>query len=104
MNLARVACKYADVTVTATLANGSPATISGVDMALVPPGASPDHTTAWQASTYVNGVASILVAGHEFPSPPVGALVTSVAGGDLWARVTDNPEVDAALVDRISLL
>lgn len=104
MNLARVACKYADVTVTGTLATGAPATITGVDMALVPPGGSPDRTTVWQASTYVNGVASILIAGPEYPTPPAGSLVTSAAGGDLWARVVDNPELDAALVDRITLL
>jgi hypothetical protein len=104
VNLPQVAIKYWDVTVTATLANGNSATIAGVDMVLVTPGASPDHTTAWTASTYANGVASILIAGPEYPSPPGGALVCGPNGGDLWARVTDNPEVDAKLVDCIRLI
>jgi hypothetical protein len=104
MILPRVACKYDDVTVAATLPNGQPATLAGVDMALVLPGGSPDRATVWKASTYANGVASILIAGPEYPTPPDGALVASPAGGDLWARVTDTPEVDAALVDRITLL
>jgi hypothetical protein len=42
--------------------------------------------------------------GPDVSNPPAGALVVPATGGDLWARVTDTPEVDAALVDRISLL
>ena len=99
MNLAQSAIKYWDVTVTATLANGSPATLTGVNMAIVPPGASPNHATPWLAASYSNGVASILVAGPEYQNPPGNALVVPPVGGDLWAQVVDNPETDAKLVD-----
>lgn len=106
MNLARVACKYADILIDATLASGAPATLTGVDLALVPPGDSPNQGTVWTAGSYnpATGVASILVAGPEFPSPPVGSLQVPAVGANLWARVTDVPEIDAAMVDRISLL
>lgn len=105
MKLSQIGLKYVDVTVAATLANGTPATLAGVDLTVVPPGSSPDQHTVWTASSYnsTTKVATILVAGPNYATPPAGSLVAPVTGGDLWARVTDTPEVDAALVDRIAL-
>lgn len=103
--LPRVAAKYADITVTATLATGAPTTISGVDVALVPPGSTPTATTVWVASRWVSPVAQVLLIGPlaTVGSPPTYSLTVPAVGGDLWARVTDTPEIDAALIDHIEL-
>jgi hypothetical protein len=36
-------------------------------------------------------------------NPPAYSLHIPATGGDLWARVLDTPEVDAALIDHIEL-
>lgn len=91
--------------VTNTLANGVPASIPGVDIALLAPRTSPTAAMAasWVASTYssVTGKATILLAGPEADS--TGALVVP-ATADLWMRVTDAPEVEAVFVERITVL
>lgn len=103
MQLPRIAAKFADVTASATLADGTPASIFGMDFAIVPPGASPTATTVWLSSTPGDGGFTILLAGPAVTPVPDGALVVPEPGGDLWARVVDVPETDAALVERISL-
>jgi hypothetical protein len=103
--LPRVAAKFADITVTATLANGNPATITGVSVAIVPPGSLPTASTVWVAANWASPVAQVLLIGPlcSPTSPPAYQLTVPSVGGDLWARVIDNPEVDAALVDHIEL-
>jgi hypothetical protein len=103
--LPRVAAKFADITVTATLANGGAATVTGVSVAIVPPGAKPTASTVWVAARWVAPVAQVLLIGPLCTptSPPSYSLTVPAIGGDLWARVVDNPEVDAALVDHIEL-
>jgi hypothetical protein len=105
LRLPKVAAKFADITVTALLANGNTATITGVDVAIVPPGTKPDATTVWVAANWVTPLAQVLLIGPLCTptSPPPYKLTVPAIGGDLWGRVTDNPEVDAALVDHIEL-
>ena len=100
MELTRISRKYGHIPITATLHDGNPATITGVDVALLPSGATPDGDTAWTATDYTNGEAVVLLAGPD--ADPAGALVAT-ATGDLWARITDSPEVDAANVGRIRI-
>lgn len=103
--LPRVSAKFADITVVATKADGTPATIAGVAVAIVPPGSTPTATTVWVAANWVSPVAQVLLVGPLATptSPPPYALTVPAVGGDLWAQVVDNPESDAALVDHIEL-
>lgn len=101
MDLNRIDRKYAKVTVTATLANGDPATLTGVDVALLAPRSTPTAATTWTAATYAAGVATVLLAGPD--ADPAGALVVPATGADLWIRVVDSPEVDATRVQRITV-
>lgn len=99
--LSRIDRLYRDYDVTATLRSGGPATLTGVDVALLPPRATPTVTTQWTAATYADGVATVLLAGPD--ATPTGALVVPSAGADLWIRVSDSPEVDASKVERITV-
>lgn len=101
MELSRIDRLYASIDVTGTLADGSPATITGVDVALLAPRATPVAATVWTAATYADGTARVLLAGPD--ANPVGALAVPAGGGDLWIRVTDTPEVDATKVERVTV-
>lgn len=101
MDLTRVSRKYVEFTVTATGADGQAITLTGVDVAVLAPRATPDATTVWTAADYAAGVASVLVAGPDAPAD--GALPVSGRGADLWVRVTDIPEIDVARVGRITV-
>ena len=87
--------------VTATLPGGGPATLTGVDVALLPPRATPDGDTTWTAADYAAGVATVLLAGPD--ADDTDALVVPSGGADLWIRVTDSPEVDAERVERLTV-
>lgn len=97
----RVTRKFVRIPVVATLATGGSATIAGVDIALLPQRSAPDESTQWTAAIYDSGVATVLIAGPD--ADPSGALVLPEGGADVWARITDVPEVDAANVGRIDL-
>jgi hypothetical protein len=99
--LSRIDRKYRDYTVTATLKNGAPATLTGVDVALLAPRSRPTAATVWTAATYAAGVATVLLAGPD--ASPTSAVVVPSGGADLWIRVTDSPEVDAEPVERITV-
>lgn len=93
--------------VSPTDAAGDPIVISGVDCALLPyRSKGPTASTTWVAATYAAGEATVLVAGPDAEDPGASALqiADGSGGGDLWARVTDNPEVDAQFVCRIDLM
>lgn len=94
--------------VTPTNAAGSPVSIAGVDCALLPYRSNgPTTTTTWVASTYVAGPpakATILVRGPDVAGGGGLQIPNGSGGGDLWARVTDAPEVDAQFVCRIDLM
>jgi hypothetical protein len=94
--------QYVDITVTATLRDGSPAVLNGVDMTLLPPNRRPTAATVWTPASYDGITATVLLAGPE-ADPVEGALVVPVGGADLWIRVTDTPEVDAAKIERVAI-
>ncbi len=104
MNLSRVACKYFDINLSATLPNGQPVVPGGVDIAIVRAGESPDEETQWHPAQYADGVATIMLAGPDATAPPESAIVIPEPGGDLHARVVDVPETDAAMLTRIVLV
>ncbi len=101
LNMSRIDRLYRDYTVTATLAGGGAATLSGVDIALLPPGTSPSAATTWTATTYADGRARVLLAGPD--ADQNGAIAVPAGGAFVWLRVVDNPEVDAELIDRIRI-
>lgn len=101
LTIGRTERLYRDYTVTATLKNGNPATPTGVDIALLPPRTAPAVSTTWTATTYSSGVATVLLAGPDAAGS--GALVVPADGADVWLRVTDNPEIDTALIERIAV-
>lgn len=99
--LSRIDRVYRDYDVTATLRTGGPATITGVTVALLTPRTTPTAATVWTTATYAAGVATVLLAGPD--ADPTGAVVVPSGGADLWIRVSDSPEIDAARVERISV-
>lgn len=101
LTLSRVDRLYRRYAVTATLAGGGAATITAVDVAFLPPRATPTSTTTWTPTTYTTGVATILIAGPDAAGN--GALVIPADGADVWLRVVDSPEIDAERVERITI-
>jgi hypothetical protein len=101
MNLGRIERRYAQFPVTVTLADGTPVQPAGVDVALLAPNGTPTADTAWTAATFTDGAARVLLAGPD--APLEDALTVPAAGGDLWARVVDTPEVDTARVERVTV-
>jgi hypothetical protein len=104
----RITELYVTFPVSPTNAAGDPVTITGVDCALLSYRAKgPDAATVWVGATWddVTQKATVLISGPD-ASPPEGTLqlADGSGGGDLWARVTDSPEVNAAFVARIDLL
>lgn len=96
MDLPRIGRKYGHVTVEATVAGGLDAVLSGIDVALLPPGEAPNATTQWTPTSYKDGVGTILLAGPE--ADPTGALPVSADLAHVFARVVDGAEVDVALI------
>jgi hypothetical protein len=88
--------------VAAELLDGTATTITGVDVAILPPRATPTAATTWTPADYAAGVASVLVAWPD--ADPTDALPVPTGGGDLWARVIDVPEVLVARVARLTVL
>jgi hypothetical protein len=100
VHLNRINVQYVDIDVTATLRDGTtPAPLAGVDVALIPPRTTPTAVTVWSPTTYADGTATVLIAGPDAGN--ADAMVVPSPGADLWIRVVDSPEVDAALVERI---
>lgn len=100
MELTRIDRKYAYLNLTATDAEGNPVVVSDVSVALLPLQSRPDAATTWTAVTQTAGRYRVLLAGPD--ASGVGALVVP-ATANLWARVTDTPEVDAEKLDRITI-
>lgn len=99
--LTRIDRQYVHIDVTAALADGTPADLGGVDVALLGRGGTPAADTEWTAAAYSGGTAVVLVAGPD--ADPDGGQQVPVTGADLWIRVVDSPEVQAVLVDAIRI-
>lgn len=92
---------YAHLTVTATLFDGTPAAITGIQVAVLRRDVGPTGATVWTSATLVNGRWRVLLAGPY--ADPTGAIMVPATGGDLWSRVTDNPEVQAMKVEAVEV-
>lgn len=99
MQLSPIDRLFANIPVTSTLADGTTAALSGVDVAVLAHGATPSANTVWTQASYINGVATVLLAGPA--ADPTSAISVSDTGGDLWIRITDTPEIEAVYVSRI---
>jgi hypothetical protein len=93
---------YVHIPVTAKLADGTAATVAGIDVAVVPKRSGISAATVWMASSYASDTATVLLAGPD-ATPPTDALVIPAGGADLWIRDTDNPEVTAVKVGSVSV-
>lgn len=101
-SVSRIDRVYRTYQVAATDEDGAPATLSGVDFALVPTDTgSPTDDTTWTPGTGAGTEWRILLAGPD--ASPTSALVVPAWGGNLWLRVTDSPEVIAVKVDEIEV-
>lgn len=69
-------------------------------VALLSPRSKPTLATTWTAATYAGGVVTVLLAGPD--ADPTGALAVPTTA-DLWVKVTNGTEVDAELVERVSV-
>lgn len=99
MEITRITEKYVEITLTATLADGTPANSTNVSVALLSPRGHPTADTIWLAATVVNNVAKFMLCGFE--APQAGALVAPLGRSDLWARSTDAPEVELAFIEAV---
>lgn len=86
---------------TATNPDGSPATITGVALALLPIRTNPDAGTTWITVPFAGGKVTAILAGPD--ANPTGALVIP-ASCDLWLRVTYANGVDAERLERVTVL
>lgn len=101
MQISPIDRQYASISVQATLADGTAATLDAVDVAVLSRGRSPDASTSWTAATAAGDLWQIMLAGPY--ADPTDAIVVPLNGADLWLRVTDTPEIQAVLVERISV-
>lgn len=99
LSLSRVDRVYGRIDITGTLADGSPATLSAVDVAIIPAHTRPTSATTWTPVTLAGRIVSILIAGPD--ADPEDAFTVPGGDGELWVRVTDNPEAQAVKVDRV---
>lgn len=99
LSLSRLDRIYGRVDVTGTLADGSPATLTAVSVAMIPAHTRPTATTVWTAATLDGRTLSVLLAGPD--ADQTGALAVPGGDGELWVRVVDSPESQAIKVDRV---
>lgn len=102
VEISRIERRFQTIPVSAADEDGNAVTLTAVDVAALPPRTRPDVDTVWQAATYADGEATVLLAGPD--ADPDGALAVPAAGADLWLRVTDTPEVLTAKAGRIYVL
>lgn len=101
MNLSRIDRVFIDIPVTATERDGTAATLSGVDVAVLAPQTTPAADTTWKAANYADGVATVLLAGSA--ADDTDALAIPAGGADLWIRVTDTPEIITSKAGRVTV-
>lgn len=111
LQFTRISEEWVRFPVTDTLADGTPAVITGVQCALLSyRSRGPSTSTVWKDAVWVAGTGGapgygkILVAGPDAADPGASGFQLGSYGGDLWARVVDNPEIIPSPVARIDLL
>jgi len=101
IELSRIDRKARTYALTDVLTGSVPPGVTGVDVALLAPRSAPTAATVWFPATYSAGSFTVLLAGPDADS--AGALVVP-ASADIWMRITNLPEVDAAKLERITVL
>lgn len=96
MIITRITRKPVDIPFTVTLTDGSPATPTAVQVALLNRRASPTSGTTWTDATFAGGIVTVTIAGPD--AETAGALGVPEAGADLWGKVSDASYVDAVLL------
>jgi hypothetical protein len=105
MDLPIIGRKYVDVTPDITLRNGATDTVTAVDIGLSRPGGDSSTIYAWLIAIPVNeGVATFSLVGVLAPNKTGINVLEVPRDSDLWARVNDNPESDAEMIDHIRLI
>lgn len=102
MELPRIGKKIVDIELDVVLRDGLPGTVFSVDVGFSPPGGGSETVTSWLTLAATANTATVTFAGPQ-ATGTAGALVAPATGGDVWARVTDAPEVDAARVGHVRL-
>jgi hypothetical protein len=75
--------------------------ITAAQVALLAPRSAPNAATVWYTASVASNVATVLFAGPD--ADPSGAVVVE-GSADLWVKITASAEVDAAKVERITVL
>lgn len=79
--------------------NGDPATISSVDVVALPRRARLTAGLTWTTVALTGSRLRLLYAGPF--ADPAGAVAIPADGADVYARITDNPEVEAVKIDTV---
>lgn len=88
---------------TSSLAKAFPGrTLTSVSVAILPVRVDPTVATVWFPVTVVGDGVTAVYAGPDADSS--GGAIPVPASADLWAKLTDSPEVDAQKVERITVL
>lgn len=93
MRLGPLEQKYVYVGLDAHLADGSPAVVESVEVAVLPLNSRTGPATAWRGVTVAEGQVRVLLAGSDADAD-ADALTASPPGVDLWVRIVDHPEVE----------
>lgn len=80
-------------------ANGTAATLTTVQLAVLPVDAKPSKRTTWRAVTYTGGTVKFIAAGVD--ADATDAFVVRQPGGDAYARVIGASRSQAVKVGRI---
>lgn len=101
--LTRVSNEAISFPLSATNPDGTPVTITGAKVALLPKRRGPNAATVWTTASFAAGTVSIRLAGPD--ADPTGAtLVVGEAGGDLWALPLGITDYNPVRIERVYLL
>lgn len=103
MELPRTASKPFEVTVTAALPDGTPATVTGASFALCEHGGPTDATVWTPATTWAAPKATGRIKGPDSTDATAG-LVATTARPELWGLPTSPQAVDPFFVETIEVL
>lgn len=102
-----ITVRLAKLDVDAVDADGVIAVLSGVDLLVLPHLISPrlEHEAEWVSAEFTSGTAEFTILGYQATADAVSTpplVRVPEEAGILWARVRDNPEVDAVPIKEIA--
>ncbi len=102
MEIARTGVEIFHIDLTATLYDGTPATLTSCDFTFAARG-GPTADATWVTGTVTDGEAAITVAGPEVDPAPENALVCPAPRGRLDGRDVDTPETVIRYIDTVEV-